>query len=106
RIALALAAAAVLWLPGFARAQAFSVLVVQASAEETLISVGGSQGAATARVQVSVPAGFTLNLARPVGAVVGRGDLELESAADPAGEGSATMGDIAGTDAARYAAHP
>src|SRR5437588_5671119 len=106
RIALALAAAAAAWSPGLARAQAFSVLVVQASAEETLVSVGGSQGAATARVQVSVPAGFTLNLARPVGAVVGRGDLELESASDPGGEGSSTLGDIVVADPARYAADP
>jgi hypothetical protein len=74
---------------------------VQTSRPETVITVqGGSSGAA--RVQISVPAGFTLN-PRPVGTSLGRASFQLSSAADLTGPGSSTEGDIVVADPASFA---
>lgn len=95
-----------LWVAAPAQAQTFSTLIVQTSPSETAFALSGAAGSGTARVQVSLPAGFTLNLARPVGAVLGRASLGLASAADPEGDGSATEGDVVVADPARYSGNP
>src|SRR2546423_2715710 len=95
-----------LWAAAPAHAQTFSTLVVVTSRSETAFAVSGAAGGGTARVQVSVPAGFTLSLARPVGAVLGRARFGLSSAADPQGQGSSTEGDVVVADPARYAGNP
>jgi hypothetical protein len=105
RRVLLLLLVAALWSAASAHAQTLSLLVVQASPSETAVVLVGGETAGTAKVRVSVPGGFTLNVARPVGAVVGRGGLDLASAATPGGEGSATTGDIVVADPARYAAN-
>jgi hypothetical protein len=104
RRALPLLLVAVLWWAAPAHAQSTSLLFIQSTPAETAIAVsGGSAG--TARVQISVPAGFGLNVSRPVGATVGRASFELASAASPGGEGSTTEGDIVVADPSRYAAN-
>jgi hypothetical protein len=105
RRALPLLLVAALWPAAPAWAQSTSILFVQSTPEETAIAVsGGSAG--TARVQISVPAGFGLDVSRPVGAAVGRASLELASAASLAGEGSTTEGDIVVADPSHYAGNP
>src|SRR5438128_4621266 len=85
---------AALWPAAPAQAQSLSLLVVQSTPAETAIALSGGGSAGTSRVQISVPGGFGLNLTRPIGAVVGRADAALASAASPGGEGSMTEGDI------------
>jgi hypothetical protein len=92
-----------LWAAAPAKAQSLSFLLVQTSPASTAIALGGGGTTGTARVRVSVPGGFTLNLVRPVGAVLGRGSLVLASAANPGGEGATTEGDLVVADPARYA---
>ena len=94
-----------LWWAAPAHAQSTSLLYVQSTPAETAIDVSGGT-AGTARVQISVPAGFGLNVLRPVGANLGRASLELGSAASPGGEGSTTEGDIVVADPSRYAGNP
>jgi hypothetical protein len=95
---------AVLWAPAPARAQNISIVFVQPGRSETTVSVGGGGPAGTAWIDVAVPAGFTLDLGRPPGTVLGRATVDLESAAAPEGEGSTAEGDIVVSDPARYAA--
>jgi hypothetical protein len=102
RRALPLLLVAVLWPAAPAQAQSTSFLFVQSTPAETAIDVSGGSASA-ARVQISLPAGFGLNVSRPVGATVGRASLELASAASPGGEGSTTEGDIVVADPSRYA---
>jgi hypothetical protein len=104
RRALVTLVVALAW-PAAAQAQNVSLFVVGTSASETDISLNVAD-AGTARVQISVPAGFTLNVARPVGAAVGRADLELASAAAPSGFGSSAEGDVVVADPASYAGDP
>jgi hypothetical protein len=92
-----------LWTAAPAHAQATSILFVVATPAETTIDVSGSDSAGTARVQISVPAGFGLDVGRPVGAVVGRAVLDLASAAAPDGEGSLLQGDVVVADPSSYA---
>jgi hypothetical protein len=93
---------AALW-PAAARAQTPSYLLVQSVPGDTAFALFGGGASGIARVRVSVPGGFVLNLARPVGAVLGRGSFVLSSASNPEGEGSTTDGDIVVADPARYA---
>ncbi|TML65868.1 MAG: hypothetical protein E6G22_01330 [Actinobacteria bacterium] len=95
---------AVLWAPAPARAQGISVLFVQPTRSETSVSVSGGAAAGTARIEISIPAGFTLDLGRPPGTVLGRSTVDLASAAAPDGEGSTAEGDVVVADPARYAA--
>jgi hypothetical protein len=95
---------AVLWAPGPAHAQAFSILLVQSARSETSVTVSGAGSAGTARIEISIPAGFTLDLTRPSGTVLGRSIVDLASAAAPEGEGSTAEGDVVVSDPARYAA--
>jgi hypothetical protein len=96
---------AVLWAPAPARAQR-SILLVQAGRTQTSVAVAGGGTAGTARIEIAVPAGFTLDLGRPVGTVLGRSTVDLESAAAADGEGSTAEGDVVVVDPARYAADP
>jgi hypothetical protein len=105
RRALPLFLVAVLFWAAPAHAQSTSILFVQSTPEETAVAVsGGNPG--TARLQISIPAGFGLNVSRPVGATIGRASFELGSAASPGGEGSTTEGDIVVADPSRYAGNP
>jgi hypothetical protein len=104
RRALPLLFVVVLWTAAPAHAQS-SGLLVQSTPDETAIAVGGGT-AGIARVEISVPAGFTLNVARPVGALVGRASIDLASAAAPGGDGSTTDGDVVVADPSRYASNP
>jgi hypothetical protein len=96
---------AVLWAPTAAHAQG-SILIVQSARSQTSIAVAGGGDAGTARIDISVPAGFTPDLGRPVGTVIGRSTLDLESTAAPNGEGAMAVGDVVVVDPARYAADP
>jgi hypothetical protein len=95
---------AVLWAPAPAHAQGISILFVQPARNETSVTVSGAGSAGTARIEISIPAGFTLDLTRPPGTVLGRSTVDLESAAAPEGEGSTAEGDVVVSDPARYAA--
>ena len=95
---------AVLFVPAPARAQNISIVFVQPGRSETSVTVGGGGAAGTAWIDVAIPAGFTLDLGRPPGTVVGRATVDLESTAAPEGEGSTAEGDIVVSDPARYAA--
>ena len=94
-----------LWWAAPAHGQANSILFVQSNPDETAIDVGAATPG-TAKVQISIPAGFGLNVSRPVGANVGRASFQLASAASPGGEGSTTEGDIIVADPSRYAGNP
>ena len=96
---------AVLWAPTAAHAQG-SILLVQSARGETSIAVAGGGDAGTARIEISIPAGFTLDLGRPVGTVLGRSTVDLASVAASDGEGSTAEGDVVVVDPARYAADP
>jgi hypothetical protein len=96
---------AVLWAPAPAHAQG-SILLVQSARSQTSIALAGGGDAGTARIELSIPAGFTLDLGRPVGTVLGRSTIELGSVAAPEGEGSTAEGDVVVVDPARYAADP
>jgi hypothetical protein len=104
RPTLAALLVALAW-PVAGRAQDLPQLLVQTSRQETDIAVqGGLSGAA--RVQISVPAGFKLDLPRPVGTTLGRAILELSSAADPIGPPATAEGDVVVDDPASFAANP
>jgi hypothetical protein len=91
--------------PGAARAQDVALLLVQSSRQETDVALqGGRTGAA--RVQISVPAGFTLDLARPVGTLLGRATVQLSSAADLTGPAASAEGDVVVDDAASFTGNP
>jgi hypothetical protein len=92
-----------LWPAALAHAQTPSFLLVQSAPADTAFALFGGGTPGIAKVRVSVPGGFALNLARPMGAVLGRGSLVLSSASNPEGEGSTTDGDIVVADPARYA---
>jgi hypothetical protein len=96
---------AVLWAPAPAHAQG-SILLVQSARSQTSVAVAGGGDAGTARIEISIPAGFTLDLGRPVGTVLGRSTVDLVSVAAPEGEGSTAEGDVVVVDPAGYAADP
>jgi len=95
---------AVLWAPAPAHAQGISIVFVQPGRNETSVSVGGGGAAGTAWIDISIPAGFTLDLGRPPGTILGRSTVDLDSAAAPEGDGSTAEGDVVVSDPARYAA--
>jgi hypothetical protein len=95
---------AVLWAPAPARAQNISIVFVQPTRSETSVAVAGGGAVGTAWIEISIPAGFTLDLGRPSGTVLGRSTVDLGSAAAPEGEGSTAEGDVVVSDPARYAA--
>ena len=95
---------AVLWAPAPARAQSPSILFVQPTRSETSVTMSGAGSAGTARIELSIPAGFTLDLTRLPGTLLGRTTVDLDSAAAPEGEGSTAEGDVVVSDPARYAA--
>jgi hypothetical protein len=103
RRALLILLLAGLWPAAPAQAQLSSILFVQSTPAETEIEVSAGGNPGTARVQISVPAGYRLDVGRPIGAVVGRASLDLASAASPGGEGSMVEGDIVVADPSRYA---
>jgi hypothetical protein len=96
---------AVLWAPVPAHAQG-SILLVQAASSQSSVALAGGGDAGTARIQISIPAGFTLDLGRPVGTVLGRSTVDFVSVSAPDGEGSTAEGDVVVVDQARYAADP
>jgi hypothetical protein len=94
----------VLWAPAPARAQSPSILFVQPTRSETSVTMSGAGSAGAARIELSIPAGFTLDLTRLPGTLLGRTTVDIDSAAAPEGEGSTAEGDVVVSDPARYAA--
>jgi hypothetical protein len=95
----------VLWAPAPAHTQG-SILLVQAASSQTSVALAGGGDAGTAGIQISIPAGFTLDLGRPVGTVLGRSTVDFVPVSAPDGEGSTAEGDVVVVDQAPYAADP